>query len=172
MSLASEANWGSNLIIDFTFLTLIQLLGSWGTLWLYVIVGILALIFCYKLVPGTKGHTLEEMERHWRADKTSCKMGKRWSKIFSKWVSFFTTHQKRVLFLSRSWSAINCQQQEQSLEMAKSQQHVCCPTWELQRTLTTRLPLFITPFHYVRGVETDVRLNCVRIPLSLPWLIE
>ena len=77
MSLASEANWGSNLIIALTFLTLIQLLGRSGTFWLYALVGIFAWIFCYKLVPETKGHTLEEIERHWRAGKHPREMGKR-----------------------------------------------------------------------------------------------
>jgi SP family galactose:H+ symporter-like MFS transporter len=77
MSLASEANWGSNLIIALTFLTLIQLLGRSGTFWLYAVVGIFAWIFCYKLVPETKGHTLEEIERHWRAGKHPREMGKR-----------------------------------------------------------------------------------------------
>jgi SP family galactose:H+ symporter-like MFS transporter len=77
MSLASEANWGSNLIIALTFLTLIQFLGRSGTFWLYAVVGILAWLFCYKLVPETKGHTLEEIERHWRAGKHPREMGKR-----------------------------------------------------------------------------------------------
>jgi SP family galactose:H+ symporter-like MFS transporter len=77
MSIASEANWGSNLIIALTFLTFIQLLGRSGTFWLYAVVGVLAWIFCYKLVPETKGHTLEEIESHWRAGKHPREMGKR-----------------------------------------------------------------------------------------------
>jgi SP family galactose:H+ symporter-like MFS transporter len=69
MSIAGEANWGSNLIIAFTFLTLIQLLGRSGTFWLYASIGIGAWIFTYLLVPETKGRTLEEIEAHWRAGK-------------------------------------------------------------------------------------------------------
>jgi SP family galactose:H+ symporter-like MFS transporter len=69
MSIAGEANWGSNLIIAFTFLTLIQLLGRSGTFWLYASIGIGAWIFTYLLVPETKGRTLEEIEAHWRAAK-------------------------------------------------------------------------------------------------------
>jgi SP family galactose:H+ symporter-like MFS transporter len=76
MSIASEANWGSNLIIALTFLTLIQLLSRAGTFWFYAIVGALAWIFCYKMVPETKGHTLEEIESHWRAGKHPREMGK------------------------------------------------------------------------------------------------
>jgi SP family galactose:H+ symporter-like MFS transporter len=77
MSIASEANWGSNLIIALTFLTFIQILSLSGTFWLYAVVGVLAWIFCYKLVPETKGHTLEEIESHWRAGKHPREMGKR-----------------------------------------------------------------------------------------------
>ncbi len=77
MSIASEANWGSNLIIALTFLTFIQVLGLSGTFWLYAVVGVLALVFCYKLVPETKGHTLEEIESHWRAGKHPREMTKK-----------------------------------------------------------------------------------------------
>lgn len=77
MSIASEANWGSNLIIALTFLTLIQVIGKSGTFWFYAAIGILAWIFCYRLVPETKGHTLEEIESHWRAGKHPREMGKK-----------------------------------------------------------------------------------------------
>jgi SP family galactose:H+ symporter-like MFS transporter len=83
MSIASEANWGSNLIIALTFLTLVQLLGRFGTFWLYAAVGVGAWIFCYKLVPETKGRTLEEIEDHWRAGKHPLEMGKSNSKRVS-----------------------------------------------------------------------------------------
>ncbi len=76
MSIASEANWGSNLIVALTFLTLIQFLGKSGTFWFYAAVGILAWIFAYFLVPETKGRTLEEIESHWRAGKHPREMGK------------------------------------------------------------------------------------------------
>jgi SP family galactose:H+ symporter-like MFS transporter len=76
MSVATEANWGSNLIIALTFLTLIQLLGETGTFWLYGLVSILAWLFAYFLVPETKGRSLEEIEAHWRAGKRPREMGK------------------------------------------------------------------------------------------------
>ncbi len=83
MSLASEANWGSNLIMALTFLTLIQVMGIYGTFWLYAVVGVLAWIFCYKLVPETKGKSLEQIEDHWRAGKHPREMGKKRSTLFS-----------------------------------------------------------------------------------------
>ncbi|MFX1366314.1 MAG: sugar porter family MFS transporter [Promethearchaeota archaeon] len=76
MSVVTEANWGSNLIIALTFLTLIQLLGRSGTFWFYAIVGIMALIFTYIYVPETKGRTLEEIEEHWRGGKHPRELGK------------------------------------------------------------------------------------------------
>jgi SP family galactose:H+ symporter-like MFS transporter len=76
MSLASEANWGSNLIVTLTFLTLIQFIGRAGIFWFYAIIGACALIFAYLLVPETKGRTLEEIEDHWRAGKHPREMGK------------------------------------------------------------------------------------------------
>jgi SP family galactose:H+ symporter-like MFS transporter len=76
MSVVTEANWGSNLIIALTFLTLIQLLGRSGTFWCYAIVGILALIFTYSYVPETKGRTLEQIEEHWRGGKHPRELGR------------------------------------------------------------------------------------------------
>jgi len=67
MSVATVANWGMNLLVALTFLTLIQLMGRPATFWLYGVVGVGAWIFAYRLVPETKGRTLEDIEAHWRA---------------------------------------------------------------------------------------------------------
>jgi SP family galactose:H+ symporter-like MFS transporter len=77
MSIASEANWGSNLIIALTFLTLVQVLGRSGTFWLYALVGVGAWIFAFLLVPETKGKTLEEIEEHWRKGLHPREMGRK-----------------------------------------------------------------------------------------------
>jgi len=66
MSLATTANWGSNLIVSLTFLTLLQALGPATTFWLYGLVAILAWYFAFRMVPETRGRTLEEIERYWR----------------------------------------------------------------------------------------------------------
>jgi SP family galactose:H+ symporter-like MFS transporter len=76
MSIVTVANWGSNLIIALTFLTLIQFLGRSGTFWFYGIVGILALIFTYSYVPETKGRTLEQIEEHWRSGRHPRELGR------------------------------------------------------------------------------------------------
>lgn len=63
MSTATMANWGTNLIVAITFLSLIQILGASGTFWLYGLIAIGTLLFVYFRVPETKGKSLEEIER-------------------------------------------------------------------------------------------------------------
>ena len=75
MSVATVANWGANLIVALTFLTLIHAMGRTGTFWLYGLVGIGAWIFAYMLVPETKGRSLEDIEAHWRAGRHPREMG-------------------------------------------------------------------------------------------------
>ena len=69
MSVGTVANWGANLIVALSFLTLTQILGKPATFWLYGIVSIAAWLFAFFLVPETKGRSLEEIETHWRAGK-------------------------------------------------------------------------------------------------------
>jgi SP family galactose:H+ symporter-like MFS transporter len=64
--LAAAFNWGSNLLVSLTFLTLLQMLGATRTFWLYGLFAIASWIFSYYKVPETKGRTLEEIEESWR----------------------------------------------------------------------------------------------------------
>ncbi|HEV7663874.1 MAG TPA: sugar porter family MFS transporter, partial [Chloroflexota bacterium] len=66
MSVATTANWASNLVVSLTFLTLIQALGPAYTFWLYGLVTIAAWYFAFRLVPETRGRTLEDIESFWR----------------------------------------------------------------------------------------------------------
>ena len=70
MSVGTTANWGANLIVAATFLTLTQVLGSSWTFWLYAGVSVVSWLFAFFLVPETRGKTLEEIEAHWKAGKT------------------------------------------------------------------------------------------------------
>ncbi len=71
MSIAVAAQWVANLIISWTFPILND--NSWLTekfnhgfaYWIYGIMGILAALFVWKLVPETKGKSLEEIESIW-----------------------------------------------------------------------------------------------------------
>jgi len=70
MSAVTVTNWAMNLLVAVTFLTLVAVLGHAGTFWLYGLVAIGAWIFFYRLVPETKGKSLEQIEAHWRSGKT------------------------------------------------------------------------------------------------------
>jgi SP family galactose:H+ symporter-like MFS transporter len=67
MSLATLVNWGANLVVALTFLSLIDLIGTSATFWLYAVLAAVALLFTWALVPETKGKTLEQIESHWQA---------------------------------------------------------------------------------------------------------
>jgi SP family galactose:H+ symporter-like MFS transporter len=75
MSIATVANWGSNLIVALTFLTLVGALGRPGVFWLYGLIGMGAWVFAHSLVPETRGKSLEEIEEHWRSGKHPRQMG-------------------------------------------------------------------------------------------------
>jgi len=70
-SISSLCNWAANLAVSITFLTLINVAGKPSTFWIYAFLGVLAFIFCWVMVPETKGKTLEQIERYW-------KQGRRW----------------------------------------------------------------------------------------------
>ncbi|MFC4439686.1 MULTISPECIES: sugar porter family MFS transporter [Natrialbaceae] len=62
MGVVTVLNWAANLIVSLTFLRLVDVFGQSGTFWLYGALTLLALVFCYHLVPETKGRSLEEIE--------------------------------------------------------------------------------------------------------------
>ncbi|QFU82077.1 sugar porter family MFS transporter [Natronorubrum aibiense] len=62
MGVVTVINWAGNLIVSLTFLRLVDVFGQSGTFWLYGALSLLALVFCYQLVPETKGRSLEEIE--------------------------------------------------------------------------------------------------------------
>ena len=69
MSAATVANWAMNLVVAVTFLTLVDAVGHSATFWIYGSITMFAWIFIYKLVPETKGKTLEQIEADWRPTK-------------------------------------------------------------------------------------------------------
>lgn len=74
-SIAIAANWGFNLLVSLTFLTLVDLLGLSLTFCLYAVLCIITWIFVYLIVPETKGCSLEQIEANLRAGKASRKLG-------------------------------------------------------------------------------------------------
>ena len=69
MSAVTATNWGLNLLVSVSFLTLVAILGEAGTFWLYGAIAAGAWVFFFKLAPETKGKTLEQIEEGWRKGK-------------------------------------------------------------------------------------------------------
>ena len=65
MSVATVANWAANLLVSLTFLTLVQRLGTAPTFWLYGLFTIATWVFVQRLMPETKGRTLEQIQQFW-----------------------------------------------------------------------------------------------------------
>src|SRR5213592_3939520 len=65
--MAATFNWGSNLLVSLTFLTLVEKLGASSTFLLYAFASVASWLFAYYLAPETKGRSLEQIEAFWRA---------------------------------------------------------------------------------------------------------
>lgn len=61
MSVATVAIWSSFLVMTFTFLTTMEILGESITFWAYGLMSVIAMGVVYLLVPETKGKNLEEI---------------------------------------------------------------------------------------------------------------
>ncbi len=67
MSAATIANWLANLVVALTFLDLVDVLGRPGIFSLYAALTFAAVVFSQRLVPETKGLSLEAIEALWTA---------------------------------------------------------------------------------------------------------
>lgn len=65
VAIAVAAQWTANYLISSTYPAMMEL-SSGGTYWFYGIMSVLSFIFVWKMVPETKGKTLEEMEKLWK----------------------------------------------------------------------------------------------------------
>jgi SP family xylose:H+ symportor-like MFS transporter len=72
MSIAVAAQWIANWVVSLTFpmlndnIWLTDKFNHGFSYWIYGVMGILSAIFMWKMVPETKGKTLEEMEHLWK----------------------------------------------------------------------------------------------------------
>lgn len=65
MSIATVSNWIFNMIVATAFLPMIDFFGKSYTFLIFVLISIIGIVFCYKLVPETKGRSLEDIEANW-----------------------------------------------------------------------------------------------------------
>src|SRR5262252_6123675 len=70
MSLATVCLWCGTLLVTLTFLSLVNLFTAPGAFVLYAIISVAALLFVWRVVPETKGISLEEIEKWWLAHRT------------------------------------------------------------------------------------------------------
>ncbi|MBV0903053.1 sugar porter family MFS transporter [Haloarcula salina] len=66
MGAVTVANWGANLLVSLTFPVLTANIGTHWTFWLFGLCSLVGLAFVYRLVPETKGRTLEAIENDLR----------------------------------------------------------------------------------------------------------
>jgi len=76
VAIAVAFQWIFNFIVSSTFVPMFNMhltegddFGHWFTYGLYGIICVIAAVFVWKLVPETKGKTLEDMSRLWRGNK-------------------------------------------------------------------------------------------------------
>jgi len=65
VAVAVAAQWAANYFISSTYPAMMEF-SSGGTYWFYGAMSILSFFFVWKMVPETKGKTLEEMEHLWK----------------------------------------------------------------------------------------------------------
>ena len=73
--IAAGVSWIANFAVSLTFLSLFKLLGPSLTFWMYGVLAIGSWLFCYHLVPETKGRTLEEIEASWHKRPAVIQLG-------------------------------------------------------------------------------------------------
>ena len=70
-SVAIFCGWSAGFLLARDLPRLLATFGGDGTFWLYAGVTLLALVFVWKMIPETKGKSLEEIERHWTGAELS-----------------------------------------------------------------------------------------------------
>ncbi len=76
MSFVTAVQWGANFLVAVTFLSLLNFAGPAFTFLLYSTVCVIGLIFCYHMVPETRGVSLEQIEKNLRLGISSKELGK------------------------------------------------------------------------------------------------
>ena len=66
--------WASVYLVSQTFPMLLDSIGSAFTFWIYMVMAVFAFVFVFKLIPETKGKSLEEIELYWLPADTKEKL--------------------------------------------------------------------------------------------------
>ena len=65
MAVATAANWFAAWLVSQFFLTLVDAISSTGVFWLFAFFCVVTYVFVKKMVPETKGKSLEEIQAMW-----------------------------------------------------------------------------------------------------------
>ena len=68
MSLATVANWVFILLVALTFLSIVNALGQSAAFGIYAVMTVAAFVFTLRLVPETKGRSLEDIQSAWKGE--------------------------------------------------------------------------------------------------------
>ncbi|MCW5962858.1 MAG: sugar porter family MFS transporter [Bryobacterales bacterium] len=66
MGIATVALWIACIVLTMTYLTLVRVAGVSGAFWIYGSICVFTFLFVWRMLPETKGKTLEEIEQNWR----------------------------------------------------------------------------------------------------------
>jgi sugar porter (SP) family MFS transporter len=65
MSIVTLALWLACILVASTYLSLVEAVGSTGAFWVYAALSAVNFLFLWRVLPETKGRSLEEIERSW-----------------------------------------------------------------------------------------------------------
>ena len=65
MSIATVSLWLACILVAATYLSLVEAVGSTGAFWLYAATSVVNFFFIWRVMPETRGRSLEEIERSW-----------------------------------------------------------------------------------------------------------
>ena len=65
MAIATAALWVADFAVSLTFPVIADKLHESFAFWLYAGMCVINFVFIWRVLPETKGKTLEEIERHW-----------------------------------------------------------------------------------------------------------
>lgn len=63
LSMATSVCWVTNLLVSFTFLSIVDMLSVYGAFWLYASIAVFGFAYLWKELPETKGLELEEIQQ-------------------------------------------------------------------------------------------------------------
>jgi SP family arabinose:H+ symporter-like MFS transporter len=66
-AIAAFSLWAADYVVSQTFPLLLESIGTAATFWMFAGISLITVIFCIKVVPETKGKSLEQIEQLWKS---------------------------------------------------------------------------------------------------------